>query len=183
MKNSLATVQSITAQTLRTATDLSAAREAIEARIGSLSRAHDLLTDRSWTGANLHDVVRKALEPFDANKLQIDGPTLDLSPQYALALSLALHELANNAVKYGALSSMEGKVDLSWSVEHGVLTLDWRERGGPRVAPPTRRGFGSRLLESNLFQDLGSQPQLQFLTEGVRYQVAIELERQAGLSN
>jgi two-component sensor histidine kinase/PAS domain-containing protein len=171
VKNSLATVQSIASQTLRAATDLTAARAAIDARIGSLARAHDLLTDRSWSGADLRDVVGRALEPFDAARLELAGPSLDLSPKHALALSLALHELATNAAKYGALSSPQGRVSVSWEVAEGVLRMVWRESGGPPVAPPVRRGFGARLLEGHLFRELGGRTRLDYHPEGVRYEI------------
>lgn len=174
VKNSLATVQSIASQTLRSATDLGAARAAIDARIASLARAHDLLTDRSWSGADLRDVVERALEPFPAAQLELAGPSLELPPRHALALSLALHELATNAAKYGALSSGQGRVRVSWETDEAGLRLSWRESGGPPVAPPTRRGFGTRLLEDNLFRELNGQTRLEYRPEGVRYEIAAQ---------
>jgi PAS domain S-box-containing protein len=167
VKNTLATVQSITSQTLRAETDLERARDALEERIVSLARAHDLLTDRSWSGADLSDVVRKAMQPFSPAQLELAGPSLDVAPQHALALSLALHELATNAAKYGALSAPKGRVEVRWGRDGDQLSLTWRERGGPPVAPPTRRGFGSRLLEASL-RDLGGQSRLTFDAAGVR---------------
>ncbi|HEX3406773.1 MAG TPA: HWE histidine kinase domain-containing protein [Caulobacteraceae bacterium] len=166
VKNTLATVQSITSQTLRVETDLDRAREALEERIVSLARAHDLLTDRSWSGADLCDVVRRAMQPFSPAQIDMAGPSLDVSPQHALSLSLALHELATNAAKYGALSAPEGRVEIRWGRQGDQLNLTWRERGGPPASPPTRRGFGSRLLAASL-RDLGGQSRLHFETEGV----------------
>jgi PAS domain S-box-containing protein len=167
VKNTLATVQSITSQTLRGATDLELARNALEERIISLSRAHDLLTDRSWSGADLRDVVQKALQPFSPAQLELAGPSVEMPPQHALALSLALHELATNAAKYGALSAPEGRVQVAWTNDGRELRLCWQERGGPPVSPPVRRGFGSRLLEAT-FRDLGGRSVIDFGAAGVR---------------
>jgi two-component sensor histidine kinase len=175
VKNSLATVQSIASQTLRSATDLGTAREALDARIGSLARAHDLLTDRSWSGADFADVVTRALEPFAAARLKVCGPTQDVSPKHALALSMALHELATNAAKYGALSNESGCVEVLWDVTPTTLRLTWLERGGPTVTPPERLGFGSRLLTEGLRREFASQTRLDYPPEGVRCEIEVGL--------
>jgi two-component sensor histidine kinase len=174
VKNTLATVQSITSQTLRAATDLDLARNAIEDRIISLARVHDLLTARSWSGADLGDVVERAMQPFPAVQLAAAGPSFDVPPQHALALSLALHELATNAAKYGALSAPDGRVEIRWERGEDELRLTWREKDGPPVAPPTRRGFGSRLLEASL-RDLGGSTRLEYAVEGVTAEFAAPL--------
>jgi two-component sensor histidine kinase len=176
VKNTLATVQSLVAQTLRGAVDLGSARGVIDARIISLAGAHDLLTSRSWSGADVTDVVARAIAPFAASQFVIDGPSLDLSPKQTLALSLALHELATNAQKHGALSLPEGCVTLCWHTADGVLHMNWRESGGPFVTPPARRGFGSRLLEGGLSRDLGGDAKLDFAPEGVCYAMTAALE-------
>ena len=168
VKNSLATVQSIINQTLRDAVDIKSARTAVSARIVALAGAHDLLTDRSWAGADITDLVARAVAPFVSRQITFDGPSLDVLPNQALALSLALHELATNAVKYGALSRPEGRVELTWKAQNGQLNLSWRESGGPHVVPPTRRGFGSRLIENALSRDLDGQTRLEFAPDGVR---------------
>jgi len=175
VKNSLTTVQSIATQTLRGATDLQAARDAIDQRVCSLARAHDLLTVRNWSGADLTEVAARVMEPFAAHKVVIDGPALDVAPQRALALSMALHELATNAAKYGALGSPEGVVELSWRTEDGQLKLRWAERGGPQVTAPTRRGFGSRLLEQGLNRELGGATRLQWAPEGLVCEISAPL--------
>jgi two-component sensor histidine kinase/PAS domain-containing protein len=162
VKNTLATVQSLVLQTLRGAADLASARTAVSARIIALAEAHDLLTSRSWSGADVAEVVERAIAPFAAGQFTVEGPSLDLPPKEALALSLALHELATNAAKYGALSRPEGRVELRWRARDGELHLEWRESGGPPVAPPVRRGFGTRLLEDGL-----SQTRLDFAPGGV----------------
>ena len=168
VKNTLATVQSIVNQTLRGAADIESGRSAVSARIVALAGAHDLLTERSWTGADIADLVGHAVAPFVTGQIALDGPSLDISPSQALALSLALHELATNAAKYGALSRPEGRVELRWFVQNNLLNLSWRESGGPQVVPPTRRGFGSRLVEHALSRDLDGQTRLEFAPEGVR---------------
>jgi two-component sensor histidine kinase len=175
VKNSLATVQSIVSQTLRGAEDLSAARGAIDARIGSLAHAHDLLTERNWAGADLRDVIAQTIAPFAASQFQISGAALEISPKHALAFSLALHELATNAAKYGALSRAEGRVELAWEASATMLTLHWREHGGPPVAPPQRRGFGSRLLKEGLARELDGRAELDFRPDGVRCEISAAL--------
>ena len=174
VKNTLATVQSIAAQTLRTADTAEAAREAVEMRLLALSRAHDVLTRESWEGADLMEVVRRALEPYQVHgesRLTITGPQVRLSPRMSLALAMALHELATNAVKYGALANKTGTVEVSWAVQNGTapprLILRWSEAGGPPVVAPGRRGFGSRLIERSLAQDLGGQVEIAFASSGV----------------
>jgi two-component sensor histidine kinase len=175
VKNTLATVQSISVQTLRGATDLRSARLALDDRIISLSRAHDLLTDASWEGADLADVVARAMEPFDAARLRLSGPSLLVPPRHALTLALALHELATNASKYGALSVADGRVELAWRAQDGVLRLAWRERGGPAVSEPTRRGFGSRLLEEGIDRELGGETRITYAQDGVRCEISAPL--------
>jgi PAS domain S-box-containing protein len=168
VKNSLATVQSIVLTSLRSAVDLETARRAVNARIVSLAGAHDLLTDRSWTGANLNDLVARVISPFGSGQIIVEGPSLDVSPKQALAFSLALHELATNAAKYGALSLPGGRIELRWEAQDEQLHLTWRETGGPHVVAPSRRGFGSRLLEEVLSSDLDGQCRLEFAPDGVR---------------
>jgi two-component sensor histidine kinase len=174
VKNTLATVQSITSQTLRSTTLGSEARAAIERRLIALSRAHDVLTRENWEGANLREVVREAIEPFRTygeHRFYYEGPRVRLSPRMALAMAMALQELATNAVKYGALSNMEGRVHLTWSVVHSGhgarLWLTWKEVGGPPVTPPTHRGFGSRLIERSLAQDLNGSVTIEYYPQGV----------------
>ena len=174
VKNTLATVQSISAQTLRNAETTADAREAVEMRLLALSRAHDVLTRENWEGASLSEVVAQAVEPYRTpgqDRLHAMGPDVRLPPRMALALSMALQELATNAVKYGALSNATGKVHITWTVQNGAfpprLALCWAEKEGPRVEAPRRRGFGSRLIERSLAQDLGGTVQIDFAPHGV----------------
>jgi two-component sensor histidine kinase len=175
IKNTLATIQAITSQTLRVARDLPSAREALNRRIHSLAQVHDLLTVRAWSGANLTDVVTRALDAFPPTQVKMSGIAIDVSPKHALALSLALHELATNAIKYGALSCPEGQVGVQWNVRKGMLHLDWKESGGPPVAPPTQKGFGSRLLEELVILDLGGGTKLNYDKSGVRCSITARL--------
>ena len=180
VKNSLTTVQSIVNQTLRGAVDVESARAAASARIVSLAEAHDLLTVRNWSGADVADLVARAVAPFTISQISLDGPSLDVSPSQALALSLALHELGTNAAKYGALSCPEGRVELRWKVEDDRLNLSWSESGGPNVVPPSRRGFGSRLIENALCRDLDGQTRLEFAPDGVRCWITAALAEAHG---
>ncbi len=168
-KNTLATVQSIVAQAVRSDVAAPQMREAIESRLLALSSAHDLLTRHSWEGADLKEMVERAAAPFQGPdaRLNLRGPSVQLIPQAALAISMAIHELATNAVKYGALSVREGRVDVEWETGPRQFHLQWREHGGPPVSPPTRRGFGSRLLERGLAADLQGKVGLEFRSEGV----------------
>jgi PAS domain S-box-containing protein len=174
VKNTLMTVQSLVNQTLRNAKGPGSAREDIEARLLALSRAHDVLTRESWEGADLADIVAEAIGPYrerNRSRFSISGPPIRLKPQAALALAMALQELATNAVKYGALSIEAGAVSVSWTVgnrsEEPCLQLNWTESGGPPVIPPARRGFGSRLIERSLAQQLDADVSMRFPASGL----------------
>jgi len=154
VKNTLAIVQAIAAQTFRSVGADARARRSFESRLRALAGAHDVLTRESWVGADLGRVVRSALAPFmprDARRMRIDGPALYVSPKVALAFTMALHELATNAAKYGAMSTSEGRIEVLWSLDADRgLHFGWSERDGPAVAPPSRSGFGSRLIGRGL---------------------------------
>jgi PAS domain S-box-containing protein len=147
MKNSMALVQAIASQTLRGAGDRIAV-QAFNQRIAALSRAHDVLLQQSWTSADLADVVLGAISAHtDPARVSRSGPEVSLEPKAALSLSLLLHELATNAIKYGSLSVPDGVIRVDWRREDGVLVLDWEEQGGPPAEPPERTGLGSRLID------------------------------------
>lgn len=157
MKNTLSVVQSIATQSLRNATSLDDAAEKLQARVAAYSKAHDILLQKNWVSATLGNIVEAARVNIgmDGNsRIQVEGPDVELGPQAALSFSLVLHELLTNACKYGALSNEEGQIGLSWTIEHrraeDFLMVTWRETGGPPVASPTRKGFGSRLIVSSL---------------------------------
>jgi PAS domain S-box-containing protein len=174
VKNTLTTVQSIAAQTLRNSTSPEQARADLDGRLIALSRAHDVLTRENWDSANLREIIAQAVEPYSSrgeDRLHLKGPHVRLAPGTALALAMALQELATNAVKYGALSNSVGQIEIAWSViardEEQRLHLRWEEVGGPRVTPPTRRGFGTRLIERSLAQDLNGKVAIKFEPAGL----------------
>jgi two-component sensor histidine kinase len=174
VKNTLATVQSIASQTLRTSPTPEAARAAIESRLLALSRAHNVLTEKNWERVFLRDLISEAVIPYrlqEQSRIQWRGPDVQITPGMALALSMALHELATNAAKYGALSREAGEVRIMWLLDHTLnpphLLLRWEEKGGPIVEPPTRKGFGSRLIERSLAQDLNGEVKMEYLPTGL----------------
>jgi PAS domain S-box-containing protein len=174
VKNTLATVQSVAAQTLRTSALEGEVRSRLDARLMALSDAHNLLTEHNWEGATLGQVVEMALRPHRSereDRFTTGGPEVHLAPKTALAIAMALHELATNAGKYGSLSRPQGSVTLLWRIaeepEGPKLRMVWTERGGPPVAPPTRRGFGTRLIERGLAAELGGSVKLTYAEEGL----------------
>ncbi|MBM6579282.1 PAS domain-containing protein [Microvirga sp. BT689] len=173
VKNTLATVQSIASQTLRNAGAMEEARSAMESRLLALSRAHDVLTRENWESAGLLEIVREAMAPYRherEKRIHMEGPDVRLSPRMALAIAMALQELATNAVKYGALSDTVGEVRILWSVREQpekLLHLTWSEINGPKVGVPKRRGFGSRLIERSLAHDLNGRAKIDFAPTGV----------------
>jgi two-component sensor histidine kinase/integral membrane sensor domain MASE1 len=180
VKNTLASVQSLAAQSFRGVTRVEQGQEALMDRIMALSSAHNVLTAESWEGADLHDVVVAATAPFTTRpeSFSIVGPPLRLPPKVALAVSMALHELGTNALKYGSLSLPSGRVDLNWIVSDGGepwATLTWVESGGPPVLKPARRGFGLRLIESGLTGELGARSDVSFEPLGVRCRLSFPL--------
>ncbi|HEY2709788.1 MAG TPA: MASE1 domain-containing protein [Caulobacteraceae bacterium] len=184
VKNTLATIQSIAVQTLRPHDDIGQAKEALTSRIIALARAHDVITARTWTGAFLGEVVARSVEPFDERtnpRISVEGPSIWLSPGEALAISMALHELGTNATKYGALSVTSGAVSVTWVAgADDALSLTWTERGGPPVSPPTKRGFGSRLIERGLVIELGGEAKLRFEPGGLICEITATLESEEG---
>jgi PAS domain S-box-containing protein len=169
VKNTLATLQSVAWHTFRNVDANAVAL--FEGRIAALSRAHNILAGSSWERASLSDVVRAAVEPFGPDRFAIDGRECEIHPKAALTLSMALHELGTNAAKYGSLRLATGRVAIEWTHRRSggqlALQLVWREHGGPPVAPPTRKGFGSRLIERQLAGEFGGKVLLQFPPDGV----------------
>jgi two-component sensor histidine kinase len=176
VKNTLASVQSMASQTFGRAEGAADALNRFEGRLLSLARAHDVLTHRSWSDAELGDVVAAALAPFrGVYDIQAAGPAIAVNPQQALAVSMALHELATNAVKYGALSCPGGAVRVEWTRDGGDWRLTWRELNGPPVSGPAAPGFGTRLLEHGLARQLGGAVQLRFEPTGVSCEITAPL--------
>lgn len=175
IKNILAAVQAIANQTFKgqaTAESLGS----FGSRLQAMAAAHDLLVSRNWSSAELRRTIEAALAPFGADRpgrFSLDGPPVRITAKAALALSLALHELATNAAKYGALSGGEGEVEIRWRLAAGPddtperFHLSWTETGGPLVTAPQRRGFGTRLIETALAGELAARADLAFLPDGL----------------
>ncbi|BCH05523.1 hypothetical protein MesoLj131c_72650 (plasmid) [Mesorhizobium sp. 131-3-5] len=172
VKNTLAVVQSIAAQTIRNATSLTEAQRTLSSRLISLAKAHDLLTQQNWSGADLNDLILGSIMPHaPIERFQISGEPVWLPPNIALSVALAFHELTTNAIKYGSLSNPTGRVCIRWSLvshkQHRCLDLDWRETGGPRVGPGGRKGFGTQLLERVFDSDKSGSVALKFEESGL----------------
>lgn len=183
VKNTLATVQALATQTVRHARQPNEFLEAFRARLRALGVAHSLLSDHEWRGIGIRDLVRLELQPFDdaeRPRISVHGPEVFLSPDQTLGLSLILHELASNALKYGALSVAEGTVSVKWVVrgEKGArrLHFSWTERGGPKVDPPSHHGFGSILIRRSLAKVLSSEVRHEFPPEGVTAEISMQLD-------
>lgn len=180
IKNTLATVQAIAQQTLRHAPDQATFVQSFNGRIQALARAHGLLTGNSFQSAEIGEIAREqlAIEGWDSSRVHWRGPALHLPAQPALHLSLVLHELGTNARKHGALSTNRGRVDIRWSVDRQttppMLRLTWEESGGPKVEPPSRRGFGSTLIERSLLAH-GGVVNLSFAPSGFTCTLALPL--------
>jgi PAS domain S-box-containing protein len=187
-QNTLATVQSIAVQTLRGVAD-HAVVERFEDRILALSKAHGLLGLENWDSVGLHDILSQMLRPFGFNdrragRFSVVGDVVRLQPKAALTLAMVFHELATNAAKHGALSNAAtGMIDIAWRIEPHPwgdrMRLQWRERGGPPVTHPSHKGFGSRLIENGLAQDLGGEVLLNYEPGGVVCQIVMPIEPEA----
>jgi len=185
IKNTLATVQSIAENTLRASSVDPATRANLTNRLIALSEAHNLLVTENWAGADLGGVVAQAVAPHElpeAPRFAIDGPPVRLSPQQAVSLSLALHELATNAAKYGALSDAVGQVAITWNIwQDGegrrYLNLLWKEQGGPPVSAPTHTGFGTRLITRTVGQESGGRAHVTYEPAGLRCVIELELSK------
>lgn len=182
VKNTLSTVQAIANMTLRKSPDADAFVRAFTGRLQSLSTAHELLTREAWKGVSLQQAVSEAMAPYadpDGDSVVIEGPQMRLSAEAAVGFLGALHELATNAVRYGAFSTGEGQVEVSWRIdphnEPPVVELTWRESGGPPVEPPTTRGFGLDVIEHSLPHRLGGAAEIRFDPAGVVFRLRAPL--------
>ena len=183
VKNTLVTVQSIIAQSLRYAVDITQAQTDIETRILALSRAHNLLTISGWEGANMADLIDQVVSPFviDRSRVDLHGENVWLPPRVAIDLAMILHELTTNAVKYGALSLSVGTIDVYWSQKQydNVLELVWREKDGPTVMPLQQTGFGSRLI-NGLAQQWGGTADLGYHPDGLVAKITFVVPERPG---
>jgi two-component sensor histidine kinase/ActR/RegA family two-component response regulator len=179
IKNTLATVGAIASQSLRTATSIKHAEQAIEGRLTALGRAHDLLMQASWANASLLETIRGATLPYDgqgAGRISIDGPDVGITSNAVIALAMTFNELCTNTTKFGALSVPAGRIEINWTIDDQSqrLRLMWSERGGPPVAPPNRRSFGTRMIGS-LGQQLNGEVQVAYESSGFIYTLTAPL--------
>ncbi len=190
VKNTLAIVQSIAAQTLHGSAVDKSVRNTFETRLLALSKVHTLVARENWEGVGLGEIANQILEPFknwagQAPRFTIEGDEIRLQPKAALALSIILHELATNATKYGALSNAAGHVELIWSIESTPqgdrIRLRWQERNGPPVKPPSYYGFGTRILRQGVAQELDGEVVLEYKPDGVVCQIMMPVRMMAGL--
>ncbi len=180
VKNILATVQAIASQSLRVARSVEEGRHAIESRLQALGRVHDLLLRTNWSKVKLEAILRAGIEPFvttAAPQIAMRSADIDVAPAAALPLAMVLNELCTNAVKYGALSRPMGRVDIDATVTANAASflLIWAEKGGPTVHEPTRRSFGSKLIEHAFVAQLHAKARLSFDPAGVRYELEVPL--------
>jgi PAS domain S-box-containing protein len=186
VKNTLSIVQGLAAQSFRKLDGAPEALGAFDARLNALAAAHSLLTARSWEAARLEDTIRSAATATlgtEADRVALSGPDLSLPPQTTVSLAMLVHELSTNALKYGALSNAEGKVAVTWTVTGEAptrtLTIEWRESGGPPVEAPTRRGFGTRLIQRGLSTEAENAATIAFDRDGLRCTVVTRIEEVA----
>lgn len=190
IKNTLSMVQAIVHQTLRGHPGTASAQETIDQRLVAMGRAHAMLSGNGWTSSGLYGIIDTALDLHDdhSGRFTVDGPDVTLPADAAMSFALMLHELATNAMKYDALSVPGGTVAISWTLarEPGQddatqrLNLTWRERGGPLVVAPMRRGLGSRLIECSLGSAFRGEAVISFADEGVVCAVTGLLETSSG---
>jgi two-component sensor histidine kinase/CheY-like chemotaxis protein len=177
IKNTLATVSAIASQSFRTATSIAHGQKAMEGRLVALGRAHDLLMQVSWANASLTHTLNGATEPYDSKgnrRFYFNGPDIRITSGAVIALAMTFNELCTNTTKFGALSCPTGRVEIAWTTDDDRLRLTWTETGGPAVAPPTRRSFGTRMMES-LGQQLNGQVELDFKPAGFVYALNVPL--------
>jgi two-component sensor histidine kinase len=170
VKNTLANIQALVVQTSRSSDTLTGFVEGLDGRLQSMAKAHSLLSEARWEGVSITRLLREELEPFGPrdHTVTVAGVDLVLTPKSALSLSLAIHELATNAAKYGAFSTPGGGVAVRWTLaDDNSVSLSWSEAGGPPVQPPARRGFGSTLIERALAMETGGRATMNYLPSGL----------------
>jgi two-component system CheB/CheR fusion protein len=186
VKNILAVVSAVVTQTLKTHSAPERFADAIEGRVAAIARAHSMLTEHGGhTAASLRDLVITELEPYrDGDNILVDGVEIALRPRPGLSLAMAIHELASNAAKYGALSTPAGRLAVSWTADaapNGMLSFCWLETGGPPIAgPPSQRGFGTTLIERTLTHELDAAVNQEFLSSGLRCTINLPLTAEIG---
>src|SRR5450755_4218532 len=179
IKNTLATVSAIASQSLRNATSIEHGQQAIESRLLALGRAHDLLLQARWSSASLTHIVQGATEPYDSKdrgKFSIKGPDLNIASGAVIALAMTLNELCTNTTKFGALSVPTGRINIAWTINEKTkrLRLTWTEKGGPAVHAPTRRSFGTRMIET-LGKQMNGEVEMAYAPGGFDYALDVPM--------
>ena len=178
-KNIFSLVQAVIARSFAGKATVAEAQQAVLSRLHSLAQTHVMLIDKEWQGADIANVVRTEMSPY-AGRASIEGPAIMLNAKAAQNFALAVHELATNAAKYGALSTQTGRVDIRWSIArpngHGQFSFRWQERGGPQVRAPSRKGFGSTVLEQVMAEYFETPPLIEFAADGIIYELTGSLE-------
>jgi PAS domain S-box-containing protein len=170
MKNLIMMAQSVALQTMTENRTVEQMRSILSQRLGSLGRAQDALIHSGNTRAEIADIIRNGIDGLGMScQLNVDGPAIELSSKLTLALSLAIHELATNSIKYGAFSIRTGRVAVSWSLNPDAFSFNWNESGGPKLSPPTRKGFGSRMIDQMLPRYFSGEATMLYEREGFRY--------------
>lgn len=186
VRNTLASVQSLAAMTMKDTSSPKVFYQAFSARLMALSAAHNLLTRGAWERAPLHKLLMVELKPYARREhdcMTITGPPVDLTPRQTISLGMVLHELATNSAKYGALSAPTGRISIIWKItaNHGKdwVCIDWHEQGGPSVKPPIRRGFGRRLIERSITHELGGSFEPTYAAEGFHCTIVVPISEPA----
>ena len=175
-KNLLAVIQAMARQTARHTGSVEGFLNQFSARLQALAASHDLLVRESWHGASLRELIQSQLAAYigsGGDQLAVNGEPVALKPEAAQNLGLALHELAVNAAKFGALSVPGGRVSIVWSLQNNAIDLNWREQNGPKVKARRKKGFGSMVIERNLARALDAQVDMEFEPDGLRCHVVI----------
>jgi PAS domain S-box-containing protein len=178
-KNLLSVIIAISRQSIRQSASLEDFGMRFNERLSALARLHDVLVQQEWRGASLHTIAQSQIAPFAGNRVNLDGPTINVRPDVAQVLSMVFHELATNAAKYGALSASEGTVSVTWRLmgdEEKRLSIQWQELKGPPVLPAQRRGFGSIVVERMALQISGASASLKYISAGVIWYLEAPLD-------
>ena len=175
VKNMLAVVISIVKQTLKSASSPEVFNEAVVGRLHAMSRTYGVLSRENWTEASVEEIVRQEIEPFGLKKAIFTGPNLRLKPQQCLSLGMVIHELATNAAKYGALSTPDGHIEVTWSAVDKTIRMKWREIGGPKSKVPDGNGFGFKLIKGEIDYRLSGSVEMTFEPDGLNVQISFPL--------
>ncbi len=179
VKNTLATVAAIAQQSFSKSATVEGALETFNSRLQALAQTHTRLAERHWSGVSFETLIRDELTPYlqpDGSNAHVEGPELLVTPKCAILLGMIFHELATNAAKYGALSTEQGRVDVTWECDGQTMRVAWRESGGPTVSVPTRRGFGRLLMDRAIASDLKGKVDLDFAPEGLKCTITFPLD-------